>query len=206
MDFNLLESVIRVLQSSSPLKARKLIKLLNAYKATDDLEEKQELKRKIRNFVYVIFYSCLSKRCREELSTICCTINEECYRIERCADSWYVNEDGARRYQLEGEKFVETAFVPREYKKGYYLRDMNTADLSEAERKEKIREGNFYYTYAKDLGSISDLMDRKLEIVSYGYELKSPDVDRRFVELLMSCLKIRRLTDKELEENNVLKK
>ena len=52
------------------------------------------------------------------------------------------------------------------------------------------------------LGYLSDLMDRKQEIITYDFEVNNEAIPRKFVELLITTLGYVRIPNKEKEENN----
>lgn len=212
MNFELLDTILKYIDTMTYRKYRnqklaKMVRKLKAeYDASEDQKRKYEIRREIHKIIYRIFNGCLHKKTREELSNIGCTINEYCYQIEHKENNgWNIGNDAAKRYVPSEGKVVQVASIPREYKKGFYLEEseINT----EAEKKNKIIESNFYYQYVDYLNRISDLMDRKSDIITYEYVVADPSVDRTFVELLIDFLGFSRVTDtKKKEQGQELKK
>lgn len=196
--------VLEELETLHPRKARKLQSLIENYEFEEDEDMKKKRFNRIRNYIYSIFRSCLTRECRKELENISICISEDCYTLEEhVKNGWFIFMDGARRLSSEpNEKFSH--FIPREYKKGFYL---NKRDYSsETEKQKFIDELNFLTQNKIFLEHISDEMDRKQEIVTYDYEVNSPAIPRKFVELLITTLGYRRIEEKQEEKKNTTTK
>jgi len=197
MNMNYFNDFIDALAKINPRKAKKVLNLWKDYCNCIDEEHQNEIRAKLYNYVYSIFTSCLSRECRNELSNICVSINEDSYQIERSermnGNIWHVGNDGASKYIINGDQLEIVKTIPRVYRKGYVL-DFNDPT--------KIEERDFYFRYDDKLERISSMIDRKKDIISGDYETKNDRVDRNFVELLISFLGLKRLTDEELKRRD----
>lgn len=191
MDMKLLNQILNQLQSISPRKAAKLEKLVSRYQMEQDTTKQKQIGRKIKNMVYNLFTSLLSRKSRNDLYNTSMLVEEDSYSLEQQShDDWYINYDGAVRVVYEDHKPKVTNFIPREYKKGFYLEIPKHASSTDA-----LRELEFYNRYVDYLNRLSAHMDHKQEIISCGYELKNPNMDKAFPELLIDFLGFKRIQE-----------
>ena len=175
--------IINGLEELNPRKAKKLRRLTNELIWEKNPTRRKTLEKKIRDVVYNIYLSCLSKKSRQDIYNTGIIISEECYAVERDAkDGWYIFFDGAKRLQKHGEGVTVSDVVPREYKKGFYLEE----DATEKAKK-------FFKKYRSVLDDISLDMDHKQEMTTYDYQTKTPNIPIPFVERLVDYLGLSRI-------------
>jgi hypothetical protein len=197
MDTQLLREIIAGIKTFSKRKAKKLEILLNKYEAESNETRKRELKKLIHEYVYYYFGTFLDNDSRFIIENMGQTIAITQKSIERRAnDSWAFGYAGAARVIVKDGKLTITNFIPRDYQKGFYL------DTPEHYSKEdKERETLFYMTYLAELQDISRDMDRKQEVVSGAYQVRSPKIDRKLIEKMIDFLELARIKDnKKLHE------
>ena len=193
-------AVLDELEILHPRKAKRLHTLIENYELEEDEDKKKKRWNRIRNYIYGIFRSCLTRECRKELENTSILISEESYTLEeQVKNGWLIFTDGARRLSSEPNETYSN-FIPREYKKGFYLQKH---DYSNENEKQKFLDELKFLTNNKImLGYLSDLMDRKQEIITYDFEVNNEAIPRKFVELLITTLGYVRIPNKENEENN----
>ena len=189
MKEELLYQILEELKKNHKLQAKRLEKLLKEYQSAENEEQKEVIRRKIVNYVYHVFCQQLSPKTRQRLSDLNSSIGEYCYQIEQKEQrQWYIGYDGAFRRGFEGNEIVVKNIIPREYQKGFYLSN----ELPES-KEDRIKEGTFLKKYRVQLDTISDMMDKKIDIQSGNYELKNDRIDPNFVALLIEFLELRRI-------------
>ena len=193
MDTQLLREIIAGVKTFNRRAAKRIEKLLNKYEAEPNEEKKREIKKYIHQYLYYIFGTCLDKDSRFIIENLGQTIALQQKSVERRAnDSWTFGYAGAARAIVKEGKLTITNFIPRDYQKGFYL------DTPEHYSKaDKERETIFYLTYLSDLQDISHDMDRKQEVVSGAYKVRSPKIDRKVVEKMIDFLELARIKDNE---------
>ncbi len=196
MNYEQLYEIIDQLSVINPWKAKKLEALVKKQVMSKDENEKKQLKRKINNFIYNLFGSCLTRESRNDFFNTSISISEDCYEVEqREKERWFIYNDGARRYILNGDKVEVANFIPREYKKGFYVREREAN--TEEEKKQLRREFSFLFRNESLLKNISSLMDHRQELVTYGYEVKNNNIPSFFVEMLINYLGLSRVPQEE---------
>ena len=205
MNLFLLKVIISKLDSTSYHKfrnrriANKIMKLIEEYEKTTDVDVKFKNTRTINGYLNKVFEDCLSKKSREELYSLSCTISEYCYQIEHDNLNYFsINDDGVKRYYIKNNVVVDKKFITREYKKGFILLDGVTIHADEYDEFKVHRE--FYDKYFDHLDIISHFMDRKEELISGGYELASKRINRELPELIVDYLDLDRI--KNIKKSN----
>ena len=195
MNIELLQTILEKLQPISKRKAKKLERLIKEYNLADTIEEKDKIEQKIHSFIFYIFLNCLEKESRKELIDIILNINEICYELEK--DYWHINMDGATRIVPIAGGYIPTDHIPREYNKGFYLRneDKDQNEDSPFRQKEKFFYMKNFYT----LSYLSRIMDHKQEFITYYYDTKGL-IDYKFTELLIDFLGMKRVEEKGYEK------
>ena len=192
MNYELLIDIIDQLSVVNPFKARKLSTLMEKHFAEDDQKKKKELEKKINRAVYSIFGKCINKDDLSDFYNTGSCINEECFNVEQSEeDRWFIFSDGARRY-VKSEEGLELAnYIPREYKKGFYIQERSAS--YENNDKDILLELRFLKRHQIKLDTISRLMDHKEELITNNYRLRNSSVPRDFVEELIDFLGIHRI-------------
>lgn len=206
MNIDKCREIIEELRPMNSRKAKKLEKILTQYEQEDDKERKIFLANRLYNYVYHLFGSLLTKECRRDLFDTNTTINEESYETEqRSNKGFYINMDGIdRRVVKDGEVVIES-YVGRDYQKGFYMVNRSLATTQE-EKEEYLLQSHFYFNNIGILDDISERMDHKLELITFGYELKDPRIPRSFAEKLIDFLGIRRLEEQKEKAKEKIKK
>ena len=171
MNYEQLYEIIDQLSVINPWKSKKLEALVKKQVMSKDENEKKQLKRKINNFIYNLFGSCLTRESRNDFFNTSISISEDCYEVE------------------------VANFIPREYKKGFYVREREAN--TEEEKKQLRREFSFLFRNESLLKNISSLMDHRQELVTYGYEVKNNNIPSFFVEMLINYLGLSRVPQEE---------
>ncbi|MBP5679256.1 MAG: hypothetical protein J6X28_05495 [Bacilli bacterium] len=193
MNMGLLKEIVEEYKKTNPKKGKKLEKLVLRYEHEKDECKKDELKKVIRGFLHVIFSKSIDNESQFIMDYVSQYINEGCHQIERKAgDGWNVSYTGAVRMMVENGKLIITNYIPREYKKGFYL---DTPSKLPVEAKK--REAEFYMDHDFYLGQVSKDMDSYQTVVSGGYT-PNPGVEREFLEKILTCINAPRI--KEIEK------
>ena len=199
MDWEQLRLIIEEMKQMMPRKAKKLIELIKCYRSSEDEAERKTWKYRIHAYIFEVFASCLQKESKNELYSLCLSINEACYDIETATNhNWHIGESGITRLQ---DKEKPIGFIPRTYKEGFHIERKEEED--EKDELEHQREELFMHQYGLFLNIISRQMDRKEELITYDYVLK-PKVEKHFAELLIDYLGLTRIPEqKELPKQKV---
>jgi hypothetical protein len=188
MDYIQLIGIMEQLKDIDSRKALKLAKLMQKHDDEKNTDKKKDYERKIKNFICNLFFNCLNRDLRNELSNLCACINADRYELEHREKSWYVGSEGAKQFRYTDGEFEEISYVPRYYGEGFVLDD-NASD----------EEKRFFMENHAILSSIARDMDRKEEIVTY-YQPKDNRIPRDFTEVLVDYIGFRRIETKEIKK------
>ena len=191
MNYNQLLEIIESLKEINPKKANKLAKLVESRLNENDSTAGKMLDQKIYNYVYSVFTDCLDKKDRDEFYSLSLCIMEDCYSIESNAKrNLVISSDGIKEYTVKDEQVEVKSFIPREYKKGFYLEK----DATDAEKK-------FFNNYKYLLDIIGDKMDKKEELITHNYRVKNNNISTQFMESLIDFLQLPRIKDKTIDQD-----
>ena len=188
----LLNEILVILKENHPYKAKHLIKLIQMYDNESDPGVKRYIERKISGYIYNLFTTMLSRDCASRLNSLNCTINELSYQIERHYNyDWRIVSDGVYKARLDQDNnVVIDSKIPRTYLGGF--------NINKATNKNE-ETVNFYMDNVSRLDAISDCMDRKLELVTDGFEFRGRKISMKLVDLLQKFIGFKTLTPEEQE-------
>lgn len=188
-----LNEIIQELREYSPRKSKRLERLAEVIRTETKEEKKKRLEKKIYDYVYQIFLSCLSRKSREDLAYINAIIDDECFQLEyREKNRYHIGFEGVKRKTQTDEKNITKSYIKREYQKGFFI-NPSVAEKTPEEQKELLAQSTFYYDNINTLNEISGYMDHKLELITYEYTLKDSRIKREFTEHLISFLGLSRI-------------
>ena len=191
MDYNKLLEIIESLKEINPKKANKLAKLVESRLNENDSTAGKMLDQRIYSYVYNVFADCLDKKDRDEFYSLSLCIIEDCHNIEsKTKWNWIISSDGIKEYTVKDEQLEVKSFIPREYKKGFYLEKDATDD-----------EKNFFNHYKCLLDIIGNKMDKKEELITYKYRVKDNNISTQFMESLIDFLQLPRIKDKAIDQD-----
>ena len=171
------------------LKSNMLFHFIKLYLVEEDQIKKQELKRKIREYIYNVFSKSIDPESSKEIYFCSSNINWDRHEIQKKDSSWHVEHDGIYKY-INDDFNTIIDMIPRSHEKGFYLED----DASE-DAKNYILDNDIL------INSINRYMTRKENVISNTYEPKSY-VPREFTERLIDYLGFYRISDFNTIESN----
>ena len=193
MDINLLHTIIKDLETASPRFAKKMNQLLVSYQESRNETKKRKIEKMIRDTLYGFFVKSLTKESRYDIYDLGIAIGEECFGIEyHAANHWHVGYSGAVRVAKQDGEVVVKNYIPRDYKKGYYLETPENMYIVD-----KAKEIEFFTEFAGTLERVSEWMDKRQEVISGGYQLKSKKVSRELAENMITFLGLPRVDSYE---------
>ena len=182
-----IDIIIEMLEELDPRKAKKLRELDLQELGETNPQRKNELHQKKWDYMFFILKSCLSKDSKNELLNLSVGINELCYMLEQQAkDGWVIYNHGAVRVQKGTDGISFVGHIPRRYQEGFVLEERHPQ--TEEERIIAEKELDFYTKHSYQLDLISSEIDRKQELLTYGYQVKDQRTPRALVELLIQEL------------------
>ena len=188
MDYLELLNIMEQLQEIDSKKAYKLCKLIMKFKDEKDYTKRKEIERRIKNFIYHLFCSCLDRSLGKELANLGVSINSDRYDLEQIEKSWFVGNEGAVQFKITDGQLEEIGAIPRYHGEGFVL-DEDATD----------EEKRFLMMNHSILNSIARDMDRKEEIVTY-YQPKDDSIPRDFTETLVDFIGFSRIDDIETKK------
>ena len=169
------------------LKSTMLFHFIKQYFTEEDIIKKQNIKRKIRDFIYDIFTKSIDVESSKELYFCSSNINSDRFEAQKIDNTWHIENDGIYRY-INGDFDTIVDMIPRTHEKGFYL-------------EEDASEDAIYYMNKNEvlINSINKYMTKKEEIISNTYKPKSY-VPREFTERLIDYIGFYKINNKNTND------
>lgn len=175
MNYDKLLKIIDETKTISPMKVKKLAKLVQKHLEETDTTKSALLERRIRDAVYMVFIDLLDADSRTKIYDLGQEIAYSCMEIESAG--WNISYIGAYRYVIKEDSAIVVDKVPREYKKPFHLDEYSTPNAVD-----------FYNKHKDQLSIISKKMDIRQEAITSGKKPKnssiSPELLDEFVDVL----------------------
>ncbi len=193
MNYELLINIIYDLFKINAKKALQLQKLLFSYSSNGNQAKKNEIKKKIKDIITDLLYSCLSVDSKTNIYQLGVEINDISYNLECSSnDGLRIGYYGAIRVLNRNDELVITNFIPRSYSRGFYLDPPK--DMPDEARK---KERDFFNKNKFELYYLGTIMDKREEYVSSKFEVKNDTISRDFVMKLIDYLNLNKIDSEE---------
>ena len=191
----IVDQIVVILKSYNPGRGMKLESMISDYDNSTNEKDKKKYAKKVHDFLFNLYFKYLNRNCGTELFGLNCTIQEMCHQIEsHYGYRYYVGERGiySPKYDSNG-KVLRDLLIPRTYLDGYQI-DENMPLTGEVI--------NFYYDNIRRLEMISEIRDKRSELITDGLSFRDEDFPEELGDLFFNYLGMVKLTEEEKAKKN----